>query len=71
MSINSITDDEHYTLQKVFGLKHFNAPAHAELLEEAKLLVEKGWVVQNGNELSVPDDVMWDLHAIGKPLRNR
>jgi hypothetical protein len=71
MNVNTITDEEPQTMQRVCGLKVFGAPAHAEMLQEAAPLIAKGWVARNGKDLSIPDDVMWQLIAIGKPLKTR
>lgn len=71
VNVNTITDEEHQTMQRVCGLKVFGAPAHAEMLQEAASLIAKGWVARNGKDLSIPDDVMWQLVAIGKPLTTR
>ncbi|MCU6502242.1 hypothetical protein LPN04_31055 [Rugamonas sp. A1-17] len=71
MNLNAITDEEHQIMQRVCGLKVFGAPAHAEMLQEAAPLVERGWIARNENDLSIPDDVMWQLIAIGKPLKTR
>jgi hypothetical protein len=71
MNVNTITDEEHQIMQRVCGLKVYGAPAHAEILEEAAPLVAKGWVARKNNDLSIPDDVMWQLIAIGKPLKPR
>lgn len=66
MNVNTITDEKHQTMQRVCGLKVFGAPAHVEMLKEAAPLIAKGWVARNGKDLSIPDDVMWQLIAIGK-----
>lgn len=71
MNLSSMTDDEYLTLQRVHGLDGLNLPAHAELLEEAAPLVAKGWLLRNGVDLSIPDDVKWALISVGKPLKSR
>lgn len=42
VNVNTITDEEHQTMQRVRGLKVFGAPAHAEMFQEAASLMQKG-----------------------------